>query len=102
MNDAQAWLRSSGMRLGVLYTTDVYNSIYRAVLPAEALRKKGHDVRLIRHDDMTRVPMEHFADREVVHVFRRHDKVAAKFVDQLRARLVPPLEVFGKPLEDRP
>jgi len=74
------------MRLGVLYTTDVYNSIYRAVLPAEALRKKGHDVRLVRHDDMTRVPMEHFADREVVHVFRRHDKVAAKFVDQLRAR----------------
>lgn len=74
------------MRLGVLYTTDVYNSIYRAVLPAEALRRKGHDVRLVRHDEHTRVPMEQFADRDVVHVFRRHDKVVAKFVDQLRAR----------------
>jgi glycosyltransferase involved in cell wall biosynthesis len=74
------------MRLGVLYTTDVYNSIYRALIPAEALRKKGHDVRVVRHDAMTRVPMEQFTDREVVHVFRRHDKVAAKFVDGLRAR----------------
>lgn len=74
------------MRLGVLYTTDVYNSIYRAVLPAEALQRKGHDVRLVRHDEPTRVPTEHFNDREVVHVFRRHDKVAAKFVDHLRAR----------------
>jgi glycosyltransferase involved in cell wall biosynthesis len=74
------------MRLGVLYTTDVYNSIYRALIPAEALRRKGHDVRIVRHDEHTRVPIEHFNDREVVHVFRRHDKVAAKFVDQLRAR----------------
>lgn len=74
------------MRLGVLYTTDVYNSIYRAVLPAEALRKKGCDVRLIRHDDLTRIPMEPFADRDVVHVFRRHDKVIGKFMDTLRAR----------------
>lgn len=74
------------MRLGVLYTTDVYNSIYRAVLPGNALRDKGHDVRLVRHDAATRVPMEHFTDREVVHVFRRHDKVVAKFIDQLRAR----------------
>jgi glycosyltransferase involved in cell wall biosynthesis len=76
----------AAMRLGVLYTTDVYNSIYRALIPAEALRRKGHDVRVVKHDDLTRVPMEHFSDREVVHVFRRHDKVAAKFVDQLRAR----------------
>jgi glycosyltransferase involved in cell wall biosynthesis len=74
------------MRLGVLYTTDVYNSVYRALIPAEAMRRKGHDVRLVKHDDYTRVPMEQFADRDVVHVFRRHDKVVAKFVDQLRAR----------------
>ncbi|MCW2996319.1 MAG: hypothetical protein JWQ18_3814 [Conexibacter sp.] len=74
------------MRLGVLYTTDVYNSIYRAVLPAEALRRKGHDVRLVRHDDLTRVPMEHFTDRDVVHIFRRSDRVVAKFADALRAR----------------
>lgn len=74
------------MRIGILYTTDVYNSIYRALLPGDAIRGKGHDVRMIQHDDYTRVPMEHFADREVVHIFRRHDKVVSKFVDQLRAR----------------
>jgi glycosyltransferase involved in cell wall biosynthesis len=74
------------MRLGVLYTTDVYNSIYRAILPGEALRRKGHDVRVIKHDDASRVPMERFSDRDVVHVYRRHDKTVAKFVDGLRAR----------------
>ena len=74
------------MRLGVLYTTDVYNSIYRALIPGEALRRKGHDVRIVRHDDLARVPMEQFSDREVVHVFRRSDKVVQKFAEQLRAR----------------
>jgi glycosyltransferase involved in cell wall biosynthesis len=74
------------MRLGVLYSTAVYNSIYRATLPAEALRQKGHDVRLVRHDELTRIPLEQFTDRDVVHVFRRHDKVVAKFIDALRAR----------------
>jgi glycosyltransferase involved in cell wall biosynthesis len=74
------------MRLGVLYSTDVYNSIYRALIPAEAMRRKGHDVVTVRHDDASRVPMEQFSDREVVHVYRRYDKPVAKFADGLRAR----------------
>lgn len=86
MNNTHPWLRSSFMRLGVLYTTDVYNSIYRALIPAEAMRRKGHDVRVVKHDDASRVPMEQFSDREVVHVFRRHDKAIAKFIDGLRNR----------------
>lgn len=73
------------MRLGVLYTTDVYNSIYRALIPAEAMRRKGHDVRLVKYEG-GRVPMEEFSDREVVHLFRRHDKPVAKFMDGLRDR----------------
>jgi glycosyltransferase involved in cell wall biosynthesis len=74
------------MRLGVLYTPDVYNSIYRAVIPGEALRRKGHDVRVIRHDGSKRVPMDPFSDREVVHIYRCYDRAATKFVDTLRAR----------------
>jgi glycosyltransferase involved in cell wall biosynthesis len=74
------------MRLGVLYTTDVYNSIYRAVIPGEALRRNGHDVRVLSHEPSARVPMERFSDREVVHVYRCYDKAAAKFVDGLRSR----------------
>jgi glycosyltransferase involved in cell wall biosynthesis len=74
------------MRLGVLYTTGVYNSVYRAIIPGEALRRKGHDVRVNAYDDVSRVPMERFSDRDVVHIYRRHDKAVAKFVDALRAR----------------
>jgi glycosyltransferase involved in cell wall biosynthesis len=74
------------MRLGVLYSTNVYNSIYRAILPGEAMRRNGHDVRMVRHDALTRVPIEQFTDREVVHIYRRHDKAISTFVDQLRGR----------------
>jgi glycosyltransferase involved in cell wall biosynthesis len=73
------------MRLGVLHT-GAAGAVLRGELPAEAARRKGHDVRLVCHDGPGSVPVETFADREVVHVVGRHDAVVATLVDELRAR----------------
>ncbi len=74
------------MRLGILHTGAWDSSVHRAVLPGEAMRRKGHDVVLVRRDGTGRVPVEPFADRQVVHVVRRHDDAVAALVDELRAR----------------
>jgi glycosyltransferase involved in cell wall biosynthesis len=75
------------MRLGVIYTTEVHNAAYRAVFPAEALRRRGgHEVRLVQHDGRTPLSPRSLLDCDVVHVFRRYDKSVLKCAEELRAR----------------
>jgi glycosyltransferase involved in cell wall biosynthesis len=74
------------MRLGILHTGEVDNSVYRAVLPGDAMRRKGHDVRIIAHDDRAPMPMDPFVDRDVVQVVRCRGEAVARLVDQLRGQ----------------
>jgi glycosyltransferase involved in cell wall biosynthesis len=75
------------MRLGVIYTTEVHNAAYRAVFPAEALRRRGgHQLCLVRHDGRTPLSPRSLLDCDVVHVFRRYDRSVVKCVEELGAR----------------
>jgi glycosyltransferase involved in cell wall biosynthesis len=71
------------MKLGVVYTEEVHNAGFRAMWPAEALRKQGrHSVDLVVYDPRTRFNYEELRDFDVVHVFRRSD--LTKAADDLR------------------
>ena len=75
------------MKLGVIYTTEVHNAMYRAVWPAEALQRRGgHEIQLLPHDGNSPIRTGLLRDCDVVHVFRRSDRFVAKCVDDLRAR----------------
>lgn len=74
------------MRIGMIVNHDVFNIAYRALRPAEALRKRGHEVEVVvQQPDGTLDPRPlHHCD--VVHVYRRADVVVRHHTDQLRAR----------------
>jgi glycosyltransferase involved in cell wall biosynthesis len=74
------------MRVGFIFTTEVHNALYRAVFPADALRRNGHEVRLIQHDGMGKIDVGMLADCDVVHVFRRADRQVIHCVDELRGQ----------------
>jgi glycosyltransferase involved in cell wall biosynthesis len=75
------------MRVGVIYSIDVHNALYRAVFPADALRRRaGNETRLIRHDGRGKIEPRTLADCDVVHVYREADRAVIRCVDALRAR----------------
>jgi glycosyltransferase involved in cell wall biosynthesis len=74
------------MKLGVISTTEVNNSYYRAVFPAEAMKRAGHAVEMVVHTGSAPIRLAPLLDCDVVHLFRRCDPHVFKCVDTLRAR----------------
>lgn len=75
------------MRLGVIYTEEVHNAGYRAIWPAEALRRRGgHQVELVSYAPGANVDYERLLDCDTVHIFRRSDRYVIRAADEFRAR----------------
>jgi glycosyltransferase involved in cell wall biosynthesis len=75
------------MKLGVIYTTEVHNSMYRAVWPAEAFQRRGgHQIELVKYSGDGPIQASRLRDCDVVHVYRRADRTVIKCVDALLAQ----------------
>ena len=62
------------MQLGVIYEPDQPNSFYRAVFPLQALERRGHTV--VWPQAANEVPMAKFLGCDLVHCYRRTDRLA--------------------------
>jgi hypothetical protein len=62
------------MQLGVIYEPSRANSFYRAVYPLQALQRRGHTV--IWPQAVNDVPMAKFRECDLVHCYRRIDRLA--------------------------
>jgi glycosyltransferase involved in cell wall biosynthesis len=74
------------MRIGVLYKPEGWNVAYRAQGPAEALRARGHDVRVVVRANDDSFDPQPFMDCDIVHIYRLSDDGVRRLVDGLHAR----------------
>jgi hypothetical protein len=62
------------MRLGVIYEPHATNSAYRATMPMQVLEQRGHTV--VWPTKATEVPVREFLACDLVHCYRRTDRLA--------------------------
>jgi hypothetical protein len=74
------------MRIGVLFKPDVANINYRAVSPTHALGRRGHEVTMAIQKPDGSIDARPLLGCDVVHVYRRADRVTVACVDHLRQR----------------
>lgn len=75
------------MKVGVVYTEEVHNACYRALWPADAFRGRGRgEATVLRFDPGRQLNYASLLDCDVVHIYRKTDKVIMKLVDELRSR----------------
>lgn len=60
------------MRLGVIYEPSASNAYYRAVIPMQALERRGHTVAWPTKADA--IPLREFLGCDLVHCYRRMDR----------------------------
>jgi hypothetical protein len=60
------------MKIGVIYEPEGANSYYRAVLPMQALARKGHEIIWPKAPDQ--IPLREFSTCDIVHCYRRMDR----------------------------
>jgi len=58
------------MRLGVAYINEQVNAFYRAYLPMAAMLERGHEVVEVLQERGRPLPVERFADCDLVHIHR--------------------------------
>jgi hypothetical protein len=61
------------VRIGLIYEPGLANGYYRAVIPMRALELRGHD--LVWPSDPVNVPLRELASCDVVHCYRRMDRL---------------------------
>jgi hypothetical protein len=63
------------MRLAFIFHPERVNSTYRALIPMRGLAARGHEI--VRPDDLSQdTPMRQLLSCDLVHCFRRHDRLA--------------------------
>lgn len=62
------------MKLGVIYEPGAPNAHYRATIPMRALERRGHEI--VWPTKVDEVPMQEFLSCDLVHCYRRMDRLA--------------------------
>jgi hypothetical protein len=77
------------MKIGVIAKADLANAGYRAIIPALALRERGHEVVLANLAQTAKLPLAELLSCDVVQVYRCLDQPSVfSAVDELRRRAV--------------